>query len=141
MKEREKKIVKYIEENTGIKFELTEDEFSIYDAQNKDYIVELKIRERSYDETVIEVAKCYNLLQLSQAKKKIALYIVGDSDGVHIFNLNELKKFFLKSEIVSIHMPFRTELKGNEKIEKYVYRIPKRLSKYKIEIVKQDEAN
>ena len=129
MKSREIKLIRFLKDKIGINFTICEDEFSPYDAYNKDYIVEIKIRENSYKTKAIELSKCYNLIQIAELHSKKAIYVVGDLKGVYVFNLTDKIEDILKMKIEVIKMPFRTELNNNIKINKYVYMLPNKMSK------------
>jgi len=99
----------------------SKDKFSFYDSYNLNYIVEYKIRAKHYSQQFIQVDKLFNLLMLAEYKNKTAIYIVQDPKGIFIYNLNNNKDYFLKSNIVVKKCPYKTEFKDNKKINKYFY--------------------
>ena len=121
MKLVENKLLNYINKKSGLDLVLTRDEFSTFDASNKDYIVEFKTANKVYETALIEVSKLHNLLQVSSKFKKQALYVMADSTGVYIFNLTKLEKEIIKEPIENRFCPYRTEFKENIKIKKYLY--------------------
>ena len=129
MKDKEKRLLNYINQKTNLDIQPTQDTFSFYDAYNNNYILEFKVRNKSYADTIIEVFKVYNLLQIANKQNKKALYVVGDPNGVYVFNLSTLENKLISYNIEVIKCPFTTEFRENKKIKKYVYLLNKNTAK------------
>ena len=67
-----------------------EETYSSYDAYNKEYIVELKARNKSYEDTIIEVDKMKRNLKIAQESNRKFIYIVEDPSGLYAFSISKL---------------------------------------------------
>ena len=124
MTEAEKvvKSVAYINNKFGWDLYPIDDEFSCWDSQSADVIVEFKFRNTSYVNKYIQVDKFYKLLMACDYYDKLAYYIVRDSGKFHYYNLNCLKDELLNSKIKIAKAPYSTEFKDKtKKIDKYFY--------------------
>ena len=85
----------YIRENLDVLSEMKDanDEFSPYDCETSEFVIELKARkERWFPTTLIEKAKHDKLTQLAELTGRTALYAVYAGGTIYFFNLNRLKK-------------------------------------------------
>lgn len=121
MKAEEKELTDFLNSQLNLNLINTKNEFCYYDATNKNYIVEYKFRRKHYKEKLIQVDKLYSLLMIAEHQKKAPIYIVKDPKGIFIYNLNNNKDYFLKSNIVVKQCPYRTEFSQNNIIDKYFY--------------------
>ena len=61
-----------------------------FDAYNENYIVEVKYRNKEYENYIIEFDKyAYNVMYSDLYKKKF-LYVVGTPNDVYVFNITNL---------------------------------------------------
>jgi len=99
-------------------------EYYDYDAENKDYIVEVKTRNKYYKKKVIEMAKISKNYQHAQILGKQFIYAVSDSRGLWIWNISKLM-----AEIVENQKPYpmkapqTTKFGKDKKIIKYTYEL------------------
>lgn len=128
MKNKEKKLIRFINDNTNRDFVATENNFSHYDCYDDDYIVELKIRKEYYKDKLMEAYKGLNLITLAELDDKMALYVVGDSKGVYFFNLTHIQDYFLENPVVRIPMPKSTEFGESKKVNKFCYTLDESLA-------------
>ena len=107
---RELKFIEWFNKKMDLSLKKTDDKFSRWDFQDSNYILELKIRES------------LNLVQSAEAIDKIPLYVVADTKGVYIYNLNKIN--LLKYPICELVAPVTTEFEKNKMITKYCYKLP-----------------
>jgi len=125
MKNKELELIKELNENYNRGLKPTENEYQVFDAYNDISIIEIKIRDVVYDTHYIQVDKFYNLLMVGEAINKKPFYLVKDSSGIYMYDLNDLKSEIITSEIVPKFAPYRTEFDNNKKITKYFYELNK----------------
>jgi hypothetical protein len=105
------------------------DEYSVVDARNKDYIVELKHRNKFYEEMLIEYDKYKRLIDSSIFYNLIPLYVCSVENGnIYVFNMNWVDKNHIIEWEDQMHNK-TTEFLNNNKIKKKVGFIPVSLSK------------
>jgi hypothetical protein len=112
-----KRINRYFSNDRPI---LCPERYHRFDAYNDSYIIEIKYRNKKYDDYVIEFDKyAYNKLYSELHNKKF-LYVVGVEDETYVFNISNLdrSRYNYKWEMRS--MPKQTEFDKNYKINKYV---------------------
>ena len=68
---------------------LVDYQFCDFDAEDENYIVEIKNRKEFYQDKLIECVKLFKNYQNSQIKNKDFLYIVTDIKGVYVFNISK----------------------------------------------------
>ena len=117
----EKTTVDLINENFKTNLKLVENKFSDYDAEDVNYIVEIKNRNEFYDLKLIECVKLFKNYQNSQIKNKDFLYIVTDEKGVYIFNISRNIEKITRLKIFKTLQPEPTEFNKTGKINKFVY--------------------
>ena len=125
MKNKELELIKELNKNYNRGLKPTENEYQVFDAYNDISIIEIKVRDVVYDTHYIQVDKFYNLLMVGEAINKKPFYLVKDSSGIYMYDLNDLKTEIITSEIVPKFAPYRTEFDNNKKITKYFYELNK----------------
>ena len=89
MKQNEKDILDLVNKEFGINLKWNDYEFNRFDAEDKNYIVEIKDRNKYYDNTMIEFDKySFNIKYAELAKKKF-IYVVRVDGNIYIFNLSK----------------------------------------------------
>ena len=106
------------------KLVLCKDRFSSYDAEDDNYIVEIKNRRKYYKEKLIEAYKLYANFQKAEIAKKKFLYVVTDEEGVWVYNITNAMKVVVNLPIRPIECPMTTDFGKNDKITKYSYVLP-----------------
>ena len=124
----EQSTVDLINKNYGTMLVLKKDKFSSYDAEDDNYIVEIKNRRSYYSAKIIEANKLFSNYQKSQIKGKIFLYIVTDDKGVYVFNINNNIDAIVKSELNKTNCPINTDFSNKQKIVKYAYNLLESIS-------------
>jgi len=125
MKNKELQLIKELNKKYNRGLKPTENEYQVFDAYNDISIIEIKVRDVVYDTHYIQVDKFYNLLMVGEAINKKPFYLVKDSSGIYMYDLNDLKSEIITSEIVPKFAPYRTEFDNNKKITKYFYELNK----------------
>jgi hypothetical protein len=105
----------------GTNLTLVKGKFNSYDAEDNNYIVEIKNRREYYSEKLIEAFKLFKNFQMSQILNKSFLYVVTDSKGLYIYNISKDIDKILSKPIKAIKCPKSTDFKNKEKIIKYSY--------------------
>ena len=123
MKEKEIKFIDSLNKKFNKNLVPSRDTFDVYDAYNENSIIEIKIRDKTYDTKFLQVDKCYQLLMVAEANGKRPFYVVRDPGGVYVFDLLDLKDNLLKKQIFKIKSPYRTESTNNILIDKYFYEL------------------
>jgi hypothetical protein len=123
MKEKEIKFINSLNKKFNKNLVPSKDTFDVYDAYNENSIIEIKIRDKTYDTKFLQVDKCYQLLMVAEANGKRPFYVVRDPGGVYVFDLLDLKDNLLKKQIVKIKSPYSTEFTNNILIDKYFYEL------------------
>ena len=125
----EQTTIDLINEKFNLKLILVDFEFCDYDAEDENYIVEIKNRKEFYQDKLIECVKLFKNYQNSQIKEKQFLYIVTDEQGVYIFNITKNIETITSSKVYKTLQPETTEFKKTKKINKFVYFLDVKLSK------------
>ena len=120
--------IELINKSSGTKLTLVKGQFSIYDAEDDDYIVEIKNRRKYYSTKLIEAKKLYNNFQASQIKGKKFLYVVTDDRGVYVYNISNHMAQIVNLPMKAIQCPRSTDFNNNDKITKYSYELPETLA-------------
>ena len=118
------------------KLVLCKDRFSSYDAEDDNYVVEIKNRRKYYKEKLIEAYKLYANFQKAEIAKKKFLYVVTDEKGVWVYNITNAMKVVVNLPIRAIDCPMTTDFSKNDKITKYSYVLPEDMA---IKLNKNDE--
>ena len=121
----EKEVVYYLNKNSNREFKLVEDEYCRYDAEDDEYIVEIKVRNRWYQDCLIEYDKFDDNIGTSDSLGKDFLYVVATSEDIYVFNCTKLHKEDFKFKWDWKVMPKNTDFGGSEqKVTKFVGYIP-----------------
>ena len=107
-------VVDIINKESNRVFRLVDDEFSRYDAEDKDYLVEIKIRHKWYPDCIIEHDKYEaNIALAKEANKEFlySVYVKQDSCyDIYIFNCTTLAQKDYKFRWDWKELPKSTEL-------------------------------
>ena len=124
----EESTVKFINDKVGTELVLKSDEFSSYDAEDINYIVEIKNRRKYYPTKLIEASKLFSNYQKSQIKGKSFLYVVTDDKGFYVFNITKNMKNIVNVLPIPLDCPITTDFSTNIIIKKYSYVLNEDLS-------------
>tara|TARA_R100000657_G_C4642802_1_gene88391 strand:- start:97 stop:495 length:399 start_codon:yes stop_codon:yes gene_type:complete len=119
-KEKVEKSIIYLNNKYAWNLYSLDDQFSYWDAQSADMIVEFKFRNTYYQDKYLQVDKFYNLLMAADYYDKMLYYIVIDSE-VTIFNLRTLKDKIINSKVITQLAPYQTDFNKTKKVNKYFY--------------------
>lgn len=119
-KEKVEKSIIYLNNKYDWNLYSLDDQFSYWDAQSADMIVEFKFRNTYYQDKYLQVDKFYNLLMAADYYDKMLYYIVIDSE-VTIFNLRTLKDKIINSKVITQLAPYQTDFNKTKKVNKYFY--------------------
>ena len=95
--------IELINKSSGTKLTLVKGQFSIYDAEDDDYIVEIKNRRKYYS-------------------------VVTDDKGVYVYNISNHMTQIVNLPMKAIQCPRSTDFNNNDKITKYSYELPETLA-------------
>ena len=108
---------------------LVDYQFCDFDAEDENYIVEIKNRKEFYQDKLIECVKLFKNYQNSQIKNKDFLYIVTDEKGVYVFNISKNIDEITSTKMYNTIQPETTEFNSSKQINKFVYFLDTKLSK------------
>ena len=108
---------------------LVDYQFCDFDAEDENYIVEVKNRKEFYQDKLIECVKLFKNYQNSQIKNKDFLYIVTDEKGVYVFNISKNIDEITSTKMYKTIQPESTEFNSTNKVNKFVYFLDTKLSK------------
>ena len=108
---------------------LVDYQFCDFDAEDENYIVEVKNRKEFYQDKLIECVKLFKNYQNSQIKNKDFLYIVTDEKGVYVFNISKNIDEITSTKMYKTIQPESTEFNSTKQINKFVYFLDTKLSK------------
>ena len=108
---------------------LVDYQFCDFDAEDENYIVEVKNRKEFYQDKLIECVKLFKNYQNSQIKNKDFLYIVTDEKGVYVFNISKNINEITSTKMYKTIQPETTEFNSSKQINKFVYFLNTKLSK------------
>tara|TARA_Y100000310_G_scaffold164594_1_gene164362 strand:- start:1818 stop:2219 length:402 start_codon:yes stop_codon:yes gene_type:complete len=120
MKDREREILSQINSTYDLDLKETVDEYSRFDAENYDYIVEIKKRFTFYKDTLIEFDKYTFNKEYAKLMAKAFIYVVGYDNKVYIFNISKLDASKHNYKWHWKTMPKQTEFSQTEEISKFV---------------------
>ena len=120
----EQSTIELINRMSGTELTLCKGEFSSYDAEDSNYIVEIKNRRKYYNTKLIEASKLFVNFQKSQIKSKKFLYVVTDDKGVWVYNITNSIKVVVNLPLKAIDCPMSTDFNKTNKIIKYSYVLP-----------------
>jgi len=99
---------------------LCKNQYHRFDAYNNNYIIEIKYRNKEYNNYIIEFDKySYNVMYSKLFNKKF-LYVVGTPNDIYVFNINNLDKSGYNYKWEIREMPKQTEFSDNYNIDKFV---------------------
>tara|TARA_R110000822_G_scaffold75287_5_gene181078 strand:- start:6912 stop:7553 length:642 start_codon:yes stop_codon:yes gene_type:complete len=111
---KEQDVVDLVNKASNREFYLVDDEFSRYDAEDSDYIAEIKVRYKWYPDCIIEKKKYDANMLLAKEKNKEFLYIVFVNQDtcydLYVFNCSKLTKLDYGFRWDLREMPKSTEL-------------------------------
>ena len=124
MKDKERELIVELMVLSGSKIVEQENPYSSYDCESDKAIIELKVRDKVYDEKLIEFDKfCKNYMVAKELGKDF-VYVVKDPSGIYYRNISELgRDYLLKNRPKQIRCPKTTEFSNNEYVEKLCYTI------------------
>ena len=118
----EKETIGIINKRFGTKLKLSADTFNDYDAEDSNYICEIKCRNKYYPDKYIELVKFAKNIRHSRLINKIFIYVVDDPKGVYVFNITKSLYKIIKQNIIDkTNMPVTTDFGNKKKINKLVY--------------------
>ena len=121
----EKEVVFFLNKASKREFKLVEDEYCRYDAEDDEYIVEIKVRKKHYQDCLIEYDKFDDNIGTSDNLGKDFLYVVATSEDIYVFNCSKLHKDGFKFKWDWKELPKNTDFGGSEqKVTKFVGYIP-----------------
>lgn len=117
----EMEVVESVNKRSNRNFRLTDYEFCTFDAQDDDYIVEVKVRKKRYPDCLIEYDKYQANIRESERSGREFLYIVATSSDILVFNIDKLRKKDYKFRWDWKVLPKNTDFGGDEQmITKFV---------------------
>jgi len=125
----EESTIEYINKKVKLNLKKSLDKFNDYDAENENYIVEIKNRRKYYKEKLIEALKLYKNYRNAQNKNKTFLYVVTDEKGVYVYNVSKNIEMIINNKPIRTMQPMTTDFDRTRKILKYCYYLPESLSK------------
>lgn len=124
----EQSTIELLNNLSGTDLKLVSDKYSSYDAEGRDYIVEIKNRRAYYKDKLIEASKLFANYNKSQIKGKLFLYVVTDPKGVYIYNINKNITLIINQPTRAIECPINTDFGNQKKITKISYLLDEGLS-------------
>ena len=113
--------VNFINKTSGTKLIEHTDEFSSYDAEDNNYIVEVKTRTKYYKDKLIEAVKLFSNFQKAEIKGKKFLYVLTDPKGFYVFNITNLMEDIIKNKLIPIRAAATTKFSNEKMVTKYSY--------------------
>ena len=114
--------------SSGLGLTAAADQFSPYDAEGVNYIVEIKNRRAYYKDKMLEAYKLFANYQQAQLKGKQFLYVVTDSEGIWVYNITKHIDTILQGSPKPLQCPAQTDFGNNTKITKYVFTLAESLA-------------
>ena len=129
----QREIIQYINKMFPFMDELIESEdiFSSYDCENKDYIIEIKSRDKHYNPWMIEKKKFDSNTERAKELDKEFIYLTEYRTKIITWNITNLVRVNYNFKWEEIQMPRTTEFLETEPILKEVgYLYEKYAKKY-----------
>lgn len=123
MKAQERALMNKLEIITRRRFTEAMNQYADYDCETPNAIVELKVRNKVYDDKLIELSKMARNLILADEIGKDFVYVVQDPSGIYYANISEMREEILKKPPIKLQCPKTTEFNNNEYITKACYTI------------------
>ena len=128
IKQKEKEVADWLNTRFKLNVKLVEDEFSTYDLEGENHIIEIKHRfGKVYATKLIESMKLSVNYQKSQLLDKKFIYIVMDENGLTAFNITEKINEIIKLPEYNKLME-HNHYYNDKKIYKLHRNLPKRLA-------------
>ena len=89
MKQNEKDILDSVNKEFDINLKWNDYEYNRFDAEDENYIIEIKDRKKYYANTMIEFDKYSFNIKYSELAKKDFIYVVRVDGQIYIFNLSK----------------------------------------------------
>ena len=106
----EKQTILDINRIFGLKLTRVKNRFSDYDAEDDNYLVEIKNRRKYYKTKMIEEYKLNKNLKKAKSLNKEFIYVVTDDYGMYIYNMSKLDL----PELQEFDCPRNTDFGGKE---------------------------
>ena len=119
----ESETIIFINEKYKTKLKLVKDKFNDYDAEDDNYICEIKNRRKYYNIKVIEAIKLFKNFRNANRLNKIFIYVVTDEKGVWIYNITSNIDKIISTKPIAMLMPVSTDFENKNKIIKYCFKI------------------
>ncbi len=113
--------IQYFNKKYDLNLTKSLNKFEYWDAENIDYIIEFKFRNKFYIDKYIQIDKFLRLLMAAEYYNKIPYYCVKDEKGYHFYNLKKQKTELLNSNVITKKVSYQTEFNKKNKINKYFY--------------------
>lgn len=115
----EDKIRQIINDNTRLNLKKPKQKYLQFDAYDKNYIVEIKIRNTFYANQIIEFSKyAFNSLY-AKTNDQTFVYAVAINGTIYVFNISKLEKDY-DFNWEWRKLPATTEFENNDNMLKYV---------------------
>lgn len=124
MKSKEKDVILKVNRVAKTQLIQAKNIYSNYDAEDDNYIVEVKCRNAYYKDKMLETYKFLKCIKEAQSKDKQFLYIVEDPKGVWVYNCSKYLQDIVDFENVEILCPKTTEFSNNSKTSKDIILLP-----------------
>ena len=101
-----------------------EDEFSPFDYESIDYLVEIKVRRKAYDPWIIEELKLDTNIGIAESVKKDFVYVNGFQQLLYVWNISKLIRDDYDFGFEDRKMPWTTDFDAGQIITKrtgYLY--------------------
>lgn len=108
-----------INNNTKLNLKKPKQKYLQFDAYDKNYIVEIKVRNTHYDKQIIEFSKYAFNSKYAKINDQIFVYAVAIKDIIYIFNISKLENDY-DFNWEWRKLPATTEFKNNDNMLKYV---------------------
>ena len=107
-------IISYLNDLAHTNLTLTDEQFAHYDAEDKNYLVEIKIRNAHYDDCLVEYEKYAKNMENAFFADKMFLYVVATNTHIYVFNMSNLKKSGYDFKWTTKELPKNTHFGGKE---------------------------
>jgi hypothetical protein len=115
----EDKIRQIINDNTSLNLKKPKQKYLQFDAYDKNYIVEIKIRNTFYANQIIEFSKyAFNSLY-AKTNDQTFVYAIAINGIIYVFNISKLEKDY-DFNWEWRKLPATTEFQNNDDMLKYV---------------------
>ena len=108
-----------INNNTNLNLKKPKQKYLQFDAYDKNYIVEIKVRNTHYDKQIIEFSKYAFNSKYAKINDQIFVYAVAINNIIYIFNISKLENEY-DFNWEWRKLPATTEFENNDNMLKYV---------------------